>query len=34
MHVGDIISTMGDVQYIGVFNITQRLYPFAPPHES
>ena len=25
MHVGDIMSTSGDVQYIGVFNINQRL---------
>ena len=26
MHVGDIMSTSGDDQYIGVFNINQRLY--------
>ena len=25
MHVGDIMSTSRDVQYIGVFNINQRL---------
>ena len=34
MHVGDIMSTSGDVQYIGVSNINQRLYQLALPHES
>ena len=26
MHVGDIMSTLGDVQYIRIFNINQRLF--------
>ena len=32
MHVGDIMSTLGDIQYIRVFNVNQR--KLAPPHKS
>ena len=31
MHVGDIMSTFGDVQYIGVFNINQKLLSICSP---
>ena len=34
MHVEDIMSTLGDFQFIGVFNIKQRLYQLASLHES
>ena len=35
IHVGDTMSTSGDVQYIGVFNINEVLLPTCShPHES
>ena len=34
IHVGDTMSTSGDVQYIEVFNINQRLLSICSPHES
>ena len=31
MHVGGIMSTSGDVQYIGVLIIDERLYSISSP---
>ena len=31
MHVGDIMSSSEDVQYIGVFNVNQRLLSTCSP---
>ena len=31
---GHIMSTLGDVQYIRVFNINQRLLSTCSPHET
>ena len=32
--LGDIMSTSGDVQYIGFSKEIERLYQLAPPHAS
>ena len=34
IHVGYIMSTLEDVQYIGFFNINSGFYELAPTHES
>ena len=33
VHQGDIMSTLGDVQYITAFDIIKGFYELATPHE-